>query len=46
MESGMEQSYTEANAKKKTTAGVIALKILLILMEKSMKGYQLKETAK
>lgn len=28
----MEQSYTEANAKKKTTAGVIALKILLILI--------------
>lgn len=26
----MEQSYTEANARKRTTAGVIALKILLV----------------
>lgn len=27
----MEHSYTEANAKKKTTVGVVALKIVLIL---------------
>lgn len=28
----MEQTYTEANAKKKVTAGVILLKILLVLI--------------
>ena len=38
MESSMEQSYTEANAKKKTTAGVIALKILLILINNNANG--------
>lgn len=28
----MEQSYAEANAKKKTTGSVIALKIILIIL--------------